>query len=241
MPSLAETINELVTANRILAHEGIVDSFGHISVRHPERPERFLLNRVRAPNLVDASDIMELTLDGSVIDDDGRQPPLERFIHGSIYALRRDVSSVVHTHSVSVIPFGVTSKKLKPLLHTCACIGHEVPVWDCQSKFGDTNLLVDSIERGRDLATALGDRPAALMRGHGAVIVGSTIRMAVYIAYYLEAAAQLQMQAMVMGDIKFLTQREVDVIIAETGPFTTDRTWESWSRRAGRGLTPFPA
>src|SRR4029079_9365247 len=105
MTTLAGTIDELVTANRILAHEGIVDSFGHISVRHPERPEHFLLNRVRAPNLVDARDIMELTLDGSVIGDDDRQPSLERFIHGSIYALRNDVNSVVHTHSVSVIPF----------------------------------------------------------------------------------------------------------------------------------------
>jgi HCOMODA/2-hydroxy-3-carboxy-muconic semialdehyde decarboxylase len=236
MPSLAGTINELVTANRILAHEGIVDSFGHISVRHPERPGRFLLNRVRAPNLVDESDIMELMLDGSVIADDRRQPPLERFIHASIYALRSDVNSVVHTHSVSALPFGVTTKRLKPLLHTCACIGHEVPVWDCQSKFGDTNLLVDSIERGRDLATALGDRPTALMRGHGAVIVGSNIRMAVYIAYYFEVAAQLQMKAMSMGEVKFLTQPEVNVIIAETGPFTTDRTWENWSQRSGRSF-----
>jgi HCOMODA/2-hydroxy-3-carboxy-muconic semialdehyde decarboxylase len=234
MTSLEATIDELVTANRILANEGIVDSFGHISVRHPDHPDRFLLNRVRAPDLVEPADIIEFTLAGKAINDSGRQPPLERYIHGAIYNVRPDVNSVVHTHSLSVIPFGVTKRTLKPLLHTCGCIGHEVPVWDCQGKFGDTSLLVDSIERGQDLAAILGSRPTALMRGHGAIIVGSNIRLAVYIAYYLEAAAKLQMQAMAMGDITFLTPGEVDLIIAKTGPFTTDRTWENWCRRAGR-------
>jgi HCOMODA/2-hydroxy-3-carboxy-muconic semialdehyde decarboxylase len=238
MMTLLETnIDELVTANRILASEGIVDSFGHISVRHPDRPDRFLLNRVRAPELVERADIIEFKLDGVAIDDLGRQPPLERYIHGAIYEARPDVNSVVHTHSLSVIPFGVTKKKLKPLLHTCGCIGHEVPVWDCQSKFGDTALLVDSIERGRDLAAILGSRPTALMRGHGAVIAGSDIRMAVYVAYYLEVAAKLQMQAMAMGEIKFLTKGEVDLIIADAGPFSTNRTWENWCRHVGRTMS----
>jgi HCOMODA/2-hydroxy-3-carboxy-muconic semialdehyde decarboxylase len=236
MTKLETSIDELVTANRILANEGVVDSFGHVSTRHPDRPDRFLLNRVRAPELVEAADIMELTLDGTAVDARDRQAPLEKFIHGAIYEARPDVNAVVHTHSLSVIPFGVTKRKLKPLLHTCGCIGHEVPVWDCQDKFGDTSLLVDNIERGRDLAKVLGARPAALMRGHGAVAVGGDVRFAVYIAYYLEVAAKLQMQAMAMGEVTFLTPGEIEQIIARMGPFTLNRTWENWCRRAGRPI-----
>ena len=116
-------------------------------------------------------------------------------------------------------------------------MGHEVPIWNCQDKFGDTSLLVDSIERGRDLAAILGSRPTALMRGHGAVIVGIDVRAAVYIAYYLEVAAKLQMQAMAMGEITFLTTGEIDLILAESGPFSTNRTWENWCRRAGRTMS----
>jgi ribulose-5-phosphate 4-epimerase/fuculose-1-phosphate aldolase len=133
----------------------------------------------------------------------------------------------------------VTKRKLKPLLHTCACIGHEVPVWDCQHKFGDTTLLVDSLERGRDLANLLGSRPAALMRGHGAVVVGREVKLAVHIAYYLEVAAKLQMQAMALGDITYLTQGEIDQIVAKIGPFTFNRTWENWCRRAGRTILDY--
>jgi ribulose-5-phosphate 4-epimerase/fuculose-1-phosphate aldolase len=233
MPKLEAALSELVTANRILANEGIVDSFGHVSMRHPNRPDRFLLNRVRAPELVEPADIMEFTLDGIAIDARGRQPPLESFIHGCLYQARSDVNAVVHTHSLSVIPFGVTKRPLKPLLHTCGCIGHEVPVWNCQDKFGDTLVLVDNVEKGRDLANLLGSRPTALMRGHGAVIVGRDVRLAVYIAYYLEVSAKLQMQAMAMGEVTYLTPGEVDLIIAKAGPFSTDRTWENWCRRAG--------
>src|SRR4051812_27576318 len=151
MTEFEASLDELVTANRILANERIVDSFGHVSLRHPDRPDRFLLNRVRAPDLVEPADIMEFALDGTAIDDGGRQAPLEKFIHSAIYEARSDVNAVVHTHSLSVIPFTVTKKSnLRPLLHTCGCIGHAVPVWDCHDKFGDTSLLVDSVERGRD-------------------------------------------------------------------------------------------
>jgi len=159
MPKLEAALNELVTANRILANEGIVDSFGHVSMRHPDRADRFLLNRVRAPELVEPPDIMEFTLDGIAIGPRGRQPPLESFIHGAIYEARSDVNAVVHTHSLSVIPFGVTKTSLKPLLHTCGCIGHQVPVWNCQDKFGDTSLLVDDVEKGPALVTIRSTSP----------------------------------------------------------------------------------
>jgi ribulose-5-phosphate 4-epimerase/fuculose-1-phosphate aldolase len=230
-------IDELVTANRILAREGVVDSFGHISVRHPERADRYLLSRARAPDCIEANDIMEFALDGTPVEARERKPYLERFIHGAVYEARPEVHSVVHNHSPSVIPFGVTATKLKPLLHLCASIGHEVPVWDSQTHFGDTSLLVENMAMGHDLAALLGGRRTALMRGHGAVVAGRSIREAVFISVYLEVNSRLQMQAMAMGEIKFLTAGEVDTIIARTGPYTLNRAWENWCRRAGRPLT----
>jgi len=141
-----------------------------------------------------------------------------------------------------VLPFGVTKQKLKPLHHMCGCIGHEVPTWDSQTAFGDTSLLVSSIEMGRDLAKLLGDRPAALMRGHGCVVAAKDIREAVYISYYLELGAKLQMQAMAIGgnDVTYLTRGEVDTIIERTGPYSFNRAWENWCRRAGRKMLERP-
>jgi ribulose-5-phosphate 4-epimerase/fuculose-1-phosphate aldolase len=242
MTKLEAVIDELVTANRILAREGIVDSFGHPSIRHPERPDRFLISRARAPDLIESSDIMEFTLDGTVVGSDDRKPYLERFIHGAVYEMRPEVKAVIHNHSPSVLPFGVTKQKLKPLHHMCGCFGHEVPTWDSQTKFGDTSLLVSDIEMGRDLAKLLGDRPAALMRGHGCVVAAKDIREAVYIAYYLELGAKLQMQAMAIGgnDVTYLTAGEVDTIIERTGPYSFNRAWENWCRRAGRKMLERP-
>jgi HCOMODA/2-hydroxy-3-carboxy-muconic semialdehyde decarboxylase len=231
-----DIIEELVTANRILANEGIVDSFGHVSVRHPERKDRYLLSRARAPERIEAADIVEFTLEGEPVDLKGRSPYTERFIHGAIYEARPEIQSVVHNHSPSTIPFGITSKKLKPLLHMCASIGHDVPLWDSHDKFGDTSLLVDSMAMGRDLAKRLGKGRSALMRGHGAVVAGTSIRHAVFISIYLEVNAKLQMQAMQMGKIKHLTRGEIDKVIARTKSYTLDRAWENWARRAGREM-----
>jgi HCOMODA/2-hydroxy-3-carboxy-muconic semialdehyde decarboxylase len=234
MSRLEFLLQELVTANRILAHEGVVDSFGHVSVRHPERPDRYLLSRARAPERIELDDIMEFTLGGDPVDGEGRKPYLERFIHGALYEARPDVQAVVHNHSPSVIPFGVTGKKLRPLLHMCASIGHEVPIWDSHDKFGDTELLVTSMEMARDLAELLGSGRTVLMRGHGATVVGQSLRQVIWTSVYLELNAKLQMQAMVMGDVKFLTSGEVDAIIARTGPYSFNRAWENWCRRADR-------
>ena len=241
MSKLDFILEELVTANRILANEGIVDSFGHVSARHPDNPQHYLLWRARAPERIERDDIVEYTFDGTAIDERGRAPYLERFIHGAIYEARPDVHAVVHNHSPSTIPFGVTSKKLKPLLHMCANIGHEVPIWDSHDKFGDTALLVDSVEMGRDLARAMGAGRTVLMRGHGATILGPTVRQAVFISVYLELNAKLQMQAMAMGDIKSLTSGEVDKIMARTGPYSINRAWENWCRRADRPVTALGA
>jgi ribulose-5-phosphate 4-epimerase/fuculose-1-phosphate aldolase len=234
MADLDLLLEELVTANRILAHEGVVDGFGHVTARHPQRPDRFLMSRARAPECIEIEDLMEFTLDGTPVDPKRRKPYLERFIHGAIYEARPEIVSVVHNHSPSTIPFGITSKKLRPLMHMCATIGHEVPVWYINDKFGDTDLLVSDMAMGRDLAQALGNRPTALMRGHGCVVAAETLRKAVWISIYLELNANLQMKAMAMGDVKYLSSGEVDAVIARTSGFTVDRGWEYWCRRADR-------
>jgi ribulose-5-phosphate 4-epimerase/fuculose-1-phosphate aldolase len=238
MTTLDYLIEELVTANRILAREGVVDSFGHVSVRHPHDTQRYLLSRSRAPDCIEKDDIMEFALDGTPVEARGRAPYLERFIHGALYEARPDVTSVVHNHSESVIPFGVSDRKIKPIFHMGASIGHEVPVWDSHDHFGDTALLVENMEMGRDLAKLIGAGATALMRGHGATVAGKSIRQAVYVSVYLEVNARLQKQAMDMGAVKFLTAGEVDKVASRTGAYGINRAWENWCRRAGR---PFQA
>jgi HCOMODA/2-hydroxy-3-carboxy-muconic semialdehyde decarboxylase len=177
---------------------------------------------------------MEFALDGTPIDPRGRTPYLERFIHGALYEARPDVHSVVHNHSESVIPFGVSPRRIKPIFHMGASIGHEVPVWDSHDHFGDTALLVENVAMGRDLAKLIGAGTTALMRGHGATVAGRNIRHAVYISVYLEVNARLQQHAMQLGEVKFLTAGEVDHVVARTGAFGINRAWENWCRRAGR-------
>jgi HCOMODA/2-hydroxy-3-carboxy-muconic semialdehyde decarboxylase len=236
MRTLDFVFEELVTANRILANEGIVDSFGHVSARHPDKPQHYLLSRARAPERIERGDIVEYTLDGEAIDKQAPAPYLERFIHGAIYEARPDVHAIVHNHSPSVIPFGVTGKKLKPFLHMCAHIGHDVPTWDSRDKFGDTTLLVSDMDMGRDLARLLGGGPTTLMRGHGATVVGRSVRHAVFVSVYLEVGAKLQMQANALGEIKFLSAGEIDMIVQRLNDYTLNRAWENWARRAGRAM-----
>jgi HCOMODA/2-hydroxy-3-carboxy-muconic semialdehyde decarboxylase len=237
MADIEGLLQDLVTASRILAAEGICDAFGHVSLRHPERPDRFFLARAVAPELVVRDDIMEFTLDGTPTGGDTRKPFLERFIHGALMAARGDVGAVVHSHSRGVIPFGVTGTPIRPLLHSAGVLGHEVPVWDAGDAFGDTNLLISSDEMGRDFAGALGDRRAALMRGHGSTVVGRTLREAVYTAVYLDVNAQLQAAAIAMGTVKYLTDGEISLIQARLGDAEPgegyDRAWQYWARRAG--------
>jgi len=228
-------LEELVTANHILASEGVVDAFGHISVRHPDDPDRYFLSRARPPERVELADIMEFTLQGEPVDARGRKPYLERFIHGAIYEARPDVQSVVHSHSRSVVPFAVTGAPLRPVVHSCATIGFDIPTWDAQDRFGDTTLLVSDMEMGRDLATVLARNRSALMRGHGCTVVGGSIKEAVYTAVYLEVNANLQLQASHLGPITFLTEGEVDKICARLRDGLPGegfaRAWEYWRGR----------
>jgi len=230
----ARVLEELVTANRILAREGVVDAFGHVSVRDPEHPDRYVLSRARAPECIEAADLMSFALDGRPLDAGGRTPYAERFIHGAVYERRRDVHAVVHHHSPAVIPFSVTGAALRPVMHMCASIGERAPVWDSRTQFGDTNLLVTNHEMARDLAAALGDRPVALMRGHGAVVAGGSLREVVFNAIYLQLNADLQMRAAALGEITFLTDGEIAAVLRTRASFTFERAWEFWCRRAGR-------
>lgn len=235
MEKLINDMRDLVIANRILAFEGVVDAFGHVSIRHPEDPERYIMACSRSPEIVTFDDLMEYTLDSDPIDDRGLPMYAERFIHGTIFAARPDVNAVVHNHSLSVIPFGVTRVKLRPLMHTGSTMGEEVPVWDIRERFGDTTMLVLNNDHGHDLARCLGDRRIALMRGHGCVVVGSSIREAVMSSIYLEVNARLQMDCIRLGEPQYMTPGEIEGAQGRFfGDLAVNRSWEYWSRRVGR-------
>jgi len=229
----ADVLRDLVIANRILAHEGVVDAYGHISVRHPERSDRFFLSGSRSPELVTLDDIIEYDLDCNPIELRGRAQYTERPIHGGIYRKRPDVISVVHNHAYEVIPFTVTQGvKLRPLLHLAAGIGPEIPVWDIRPRFGDTNLLVTTIAQGADLADELGANRVVLMRGHGAAVAGVSIQDTVHTSVHLKINAQIQTEAMRMGgDIVYLSDGEIAEMRKSSAGHA--RAWEYWTRRAG--------
>ena len=232
--TLTQALDELVTANRILACEGVVDSFGHVSVRRPDRPDRYVLSRARAPECVEVEDLMEFTCDGTPVDPAGRKPYAERFIHGAVYEALPEVQAVVHHHSPGVIPFGVTGARLSPVMHMCAGIGTRIPTWDSRASFGDTNLLVTNMEMARELAAALGHRPVILMRGHGCVVAGMSLREVIFNSIYLQLNADLQMKASGLGEITFLSEGEIAAVLRTRSSFTFERAWEFWCRRASR-------
>ena len=234
MSDLDRVISELVIANRILAREGVVDAFGHISARHPERPDRYLMSRSRAPELVTAEDIMEFELDGTPVDPQGRTPYAERPIHSGLYEARPDVQSVIHNHSYDVIPFSVTRVQLRQMIHVAATMGGSVPVWDIRDKFGDGEMLVVTLDQGRDLARTVGEGALALMRGHGCVVASQSIRRAVNTAVYTQVNARLQMDALRLGEPKYLSPSEIATMgKRQETPLASDRAWEYWRRRAG--------
>jgi HCOMODA/2-hydroxy-3-carboxy-muconic semialdehyde decarboxylase len=225
-------VEDLVAANRILADQNVVDGYGHVSVRHDQDSRRYLLSRSRAPELVAAADIMEYDLDSEPVDPQGRTSYLERFIHGEIYKHRPDVAAVVHSHSPSVIPFGVTGVPLRPLYHMSAFLWDGVPVFEIRNAGGMTDMLVRSPDLGRALAETLGSRSAALMRGHGAVVVGASLPIVVFRSVYLEMNARLQAQALALGGpITYLADEEGRKAAANVGA-TVQRPWELWKRKA---------
>jgi ribulose-5-phosphate 4-epimerase/fuculose-1-phosphate aldolase len=223
--------SDLVTANRILAHYGVLDGFGHVSVRHPTRPGCFLLSRSLAPELVTEDDIMVYDAESNALDGDTRTPYLERFIHGEIYASRPDVNAVVHSHSPSVIPFASSSVRLRPIYHMAGFLSGGAPVFDIRCCFGHTDMLVRNREQGKELARTLGQGKISLMRGHGFVTVGSDVRFAVYRAMYTETNAALQQKAIGLGgEVTYLSDEEghnADEMMAGV----MFRPWELWKKK----------
>jgi HCOMODA/2-hydroxy-3-carboxy-muconic semialdehyde decarboxylase len=224
-------IEDIVIGSRVLADFGVLDGFGHVSARDPANPNHFLMARSLAPALVTADDIMAFDQDGNPLDARGRAVFLERFIHAEIYKARPDVMSVVHTHSPGVIPFSVSKAPLKALYHNPAFLAAGVPVWDIAQEFGATDMLVRNSEIGKSLAQALGDKAVVLMRGHGDVAVGPSVKAAVYRAYYTDVDARLQAQAIALGtEITYLTAEEGAKADA-TNLMVIDRIWNLWKQR----------
>ena len=225
-------IDKLVIANRILYDQGVVDGFGHVSVRHDQSPAHFLLARNMAPALVRREDIVTFDQDGAALDAVGRRVYLERFIHGEIYRARADVNAVVHSHSPSVIPFGVTRQSLRPVFHMSGFLGQGTALFDIRDTAGDTDMLISSSRLGKALAESLGARSTVLMRGHGSTVVGTSIEQAIYRAIYAEVNAKLQMQAMGLGDVTYLNEHEAAKAMA-TNDTQLARVWELWSKKVG--------
>jgi HCOMODA/2-hydroxy-3-carboxy-muconic semialdehyde decarboxylase len=232
-------ISELVLASRILATEGIIDSFGHVSARHPARPDRYLMPRTRAAELVTPADILEFDLHNAPQPATEQRVFAERCIHGCIYRARADVMAVCHHHSPAMLPFCVGGVALVPVFHLGATMGPTVPLWDSQDEFGDTNLLVSTEPQGESLARALGPNWTVLMRGHGVTVAGRSLRELVFRSIYGARNAELQLRAAQLGAVKRITPAEAEAAEAfNLQPFAMDRAWEQWSRRISLDANP---
>src|SRR5271156_3286511 len=227
-----EVFEELALANRILAHEGVLDAFGHVSVRHPADPGRYLLSRSRAPLLVEPDDVLEYTLDSEPVRPPKVSLYSERVIHGCIYQARRDVMAVCHHHAPAVMPFAIAGKPVVPVFHLGAAGGEDMPFWDQHDELGDTNLLVVKPEEGRSLARALGGHPAVLMNRHGATVVGASQIELVSRSIFMCQNADYQLRAMALGAPDLLRSGEVKLAgVLGSLPNVVGRTWEYWSMR----------
>jgi HCOMODA/2-hydroxy-3-carboxy-muconic semialdehyde decarboxylase len=232
LPSNA-VLQSLVDANHVLAKMGIVDGFGHVSIRHPERDDAYVISRSLAPEVVTIDDLQVFYLDGLPANDDLRHPYLERPIHGSIYSARPDVSAICHNHVPSVIPFSVTATPLRPIYHMASLIGSTVPVWDIAAEFGETtNMLVMDAAKGDSLARGLGSASMVLMRGHGCTIVGPTLGEVVLASIYADENAQIQLNASSLGSTRALSDGEIHAA-AELlrQPGAMEKAWQSLRAR----------
>ncbi len=227
-------LEDLVAAYRILAAHGVIDAYGHVSLRSPKNPQRYYLAKSIAPEKVRPEDLIEYDLDSKPLDDNGRESVRERFIHGEIFKTRPEVMAVVHNHSPSVVPFSVTGVPLKPIFHMAAFIGEGIPNFEIRDVQKGTDLLVKTPKLGKKLASVLGKSPAALMRGHGSVVVGENLPRAVGRSIYLELSAQLQMQARLLSrKITYLDAAEVK---ASNPVQDYKRAWPPWREKALKDL-----
>jgi len=223
-------IEKLATANRILFDQEVVDGFGHISVRHDKSDHHFLLSCNRAPGLVRPEDILSYDLNGDLAAPSDKRSYLERFIHSEIYRVRPDVVSVVHSHSPSVIPFGITGQRLRPVFHMSGFLGSGSSLFEIRDSGGNTDMLIRDSGLGKALALSLGQHNCVLMRGHGSTTVAPSIELAVYRAIYAEVNAKLQLQAAALGPINFLTEEEA-ALAAATTEGQVIRAWDLWRGR----------
>jgi HCOMODA/2-hydroxy-3-carboxy-muconic semialdehyde decarboxylase len=226
-------LEDLVAANRVLAEYGVIDAYGHVSLRSPRDPNRYYLARAIAPERVQVEDLIEYDLDSKPLDDRGRESVRERFIHGEIFRSRPELMAVVHNHSPSVVPFSVTQVAMRPIFHMAAFVGEGLPNFEIRDVQQGTDLLVKTPLLGRALAKTLGPKPAALMRGHGAVVVGENLPRAVGRSVYLELSARMQMQALLLaganGSITYLDDAEVKASVPAQD---YNRAWPMWRERA---------
>ena len=233
--SLADLRRDLATAYRIVANEGILDAFGHISVRHPGNPNRYFLSRSRAPGLVQADDILEYDLDSNPIVPPKERPYSERVIHGEIFKARSDVNVVCHHHAPSIMPFAISGVPLVPVFHLGASMGPSAPVWDSRDEFGDTNLLVVKPEEGASLARALGNHAIVVMRRHGATVVGGELRELVFRVIYSAKNAEHQLAAHMLGHVSPLTDGEAEMAAGlNLAPGPLARAYEYWVTRLAK-------
>lgn len=237
---LAELRHELAVANRILAHEGVIDAFGHVSVRHPEDSGRYFLSRSRSPEFVEPDDILEFDLESQPVKPPTGHLYAERVIHGEIYKARPDVVAVCHHHAAAVMPFCISGDPIVPVFHLGASMGAVAPFWDSRDDFGDTNLLVVKPAEGASLARALGRHSLVLMRRHGATVVGASLRELVFRAIYSCDNARYLSEAKRLGNVSPLTPGEIEMAQAIYQlPNAQSRAWEYWATRlAKRGGMP---
>jgi ribulose-5-phosphate 4-epimerase/fuculose-1-phosphate aldolase len=229
---LGAVIEDLVDANHILADQRIVDGFGHVSVRHPGNPARYLLARNVAPEQVTVADVMELDLDGNPIDPGPRQPYRERAIHGEVYKARPGVNAVVNAHSPWVLSFAANGIALKPIHNKAAFLAAGAPIFDLRDGFGATDMLITTPAQGRALAQALGGSGVVLIRGHGHVAVGSSLKVAVFRAYYTEFNAQLQARSLALPGSTIYVEGEEAAKADRTMQQVDDRPWALWKAQA---------
>ena len=229
----SDLIDRLVYANRILYDQGIVDGLGHVSVRHPDQEDVFLLSCNRAPGMVKRQDIVCYDLDGNAVSETNERPYLERFIHSEIYRARPDVVAVVHSHSPSVIPFAITQNPLKPVFHMSGFLGSGSAHFEIREAAGNTDMLIRSAYLGDALAKSLGKHNCVLMRGHGSTVVGTSLEQVIYRAIYAEVNAKLQLAANGLGEISFLNEEEAK-LSSDMNNGQIPRSWNLWVARLGQ-------
>jgi ribulose-5-phosphate 4-epimerase/fuculose-1-phosphate aldolase len=225
------TLEDLAAASRILADQGVFDAAGHVSMRHPSHPERFLMSRSLAPQMITADDIMEFDIDSNPIDARGRNAFIERYLHGEIFRARPDVMAIAHSHSPSTIAFGLSNVPMRAMYHNAAFLAAGVPVFDIREKFGATDIVVSSPEKGAALAQVLADKPVALLRAHGMVATGPSLPVAVFRAIFTVTSANIQHQALALGGPVAALDVEEGRLADVVNVQTVGRAWDLWKKR----------